>query len=252
MTAVEGVAECPRVRLFFGTFNGVKYVSLTRMCSDAGAVTGNVMRPKAVSAFINELRDQLGVEPVYRESSAPNSCIWVVPELVTFLAMRISVKFGVQVTLWLEQWKAKEPANAAAWHGALEALEATAPNDLAEQRVVAQLCTRLRAEGQCPLTEVAVHAGTDGMVDVLTDSDMFEVKRWTNWRHALGQVLTYSVGVEPRRRLSIVLFDDEEQPLPEDARAEIAAIAPRYGVNTLVMHDNGPELPVAKHVVCCV
>lgn len=48
-----------------------------------------------------------------------------------------------------------------------------------------------------------------GLIDILTDDTVIEIKRAENWKHALGQVIAYSYEYSDRRR-ALVLFGNED------------------------------------------
>ncbi len=62
-----------------------------------------------------------------------------------------------------------------------------------------------------------------GNIDLLTHDSVIEIKRAENWKHALGQVLSYSY-VYPGHRKAIVLFDANEI-LKFQAVADICALS---------------------------
>ena len=72
--------------------------------------------------------------------------------------------------------------------------------------------------------KMEVDAGLGGRCDILSDDEVVEVKRYSSWRHALGQVLSYG-HFFPGRSLRIHLF--EPPPLPED---DIVLICKKFRV----------------------
>jgi hypothetical protein len=73
---------------------------------------------------------------------------------------------------------------------------------------------------------------THGQMDIHTESEIFEVKRWSNYKHALGQLLAYNE--EHSKQLVVVLFGT----LPEeDQSAKIRRIFVRYDIKVLYFDD---------------
>jgi hypothetical protein len=73
--------------------------------------------------------------------------------------------------------------------------------------------------------DMEVAAGLGGRCDILTDAEVVEVKRYSAWRHALGQILSYGFFF-PGRSLRVHLFDPP--PSPE---YDVLTICEKYGVN---------------------
>jgi len=59
-----------------------------------------------------------------------------------------------------------------------------------------------------------------GRIDVLTETHVIEVKDVCNWKHALGQVLSYGV-FYPDRKKQIYLFGEADET--EDMIADICS-----------------------------
>jgi hypothetical protein len=76
--------------------------------------------------------------------------------------------------------------------------------------------------------EMEVPAGLGGRCDILTEIEVVEVKRYSCWRHALGQLLSYGFFF-PGRALRIHLFNPPQ--MPED---DVLVICQKYGVKVSV------------------
>lgn len=77
--------------------------------------------------------------------------------------------------------------------------------------------------------KMEVDAGLGGRCDILSDDEVVEVKRYSSWRHALGQVLSYG-HFFPGRSLRIHLF--EPPPLPGDG---VVLICKKFGVSVSIV-----------------
>ena len=68
-----------------------------------------------------------------------------------------------------------------------------------------------------------------GRCDILTESEIIEVKTWENWRHALGQVLPYGFHV-PNRSKRIHLFGTPS----DEGLSEIVTVCRKFSVSVTV------------------
>jgi hypothetical protein len=108
-----------------------------------------------------------------------------------------------------------------------------------EKDVQEYLCTYLNSTGQwndeCK-KEVSVGVGR---IDIITPRFIIEIKKYSQWKHAIGQVMVYEAQYFTRngehRDKYIYLFD-----VPDDLRglSEITAICGRYGIGCL-LHGSG-------------
>lgn len=88
-----------------------------------------------------------------------------------------------------------------------------------EQRIRDRLQRQLG--GLCEITTPV------GRIDLLTDTQVIEIKPISDWKAALGQVLTYS-GFYPQHQRRIHLFYDPGNPLKQ--AEEIQRICAEFGV----------------------
>lgn len=84
-------------------------------------------------------------------------------------------------------------------------------DNLEDNRKEYQIQQRLHEElGGCIEVETEV-----GYIDLLTDYEIIEIKDGKLWKHALGQILMYSVDY-PNHKKRIHLFDIEKNKMIED------------------------------------
>ena len=68
-----------------------------------------------------------------------------------------------------------------------------------------------------------------GRCDILTETEIIEVKTWENWRHALGQVLAYGFHV-PNCSKRIHLFGTPS----DEGLSEIVTVCRKFSVSVTV------------------
>lgn len=131
---------------------------------------------------------------------------WIHRRLATNLGQWCSVSFSVHITKWIEEWcQTKKNENKYLFE--IYNLK----NDNLENRKEYQIQQRLHEElGGCIEVETEV-----GYIDLLTDYEIIEIKDGKLWKHALGQILMYSVDY-PNHKKRIHLFDIEKNKMIED------------------------------------
>ena len=121
---------------------------------------------------------------------------WVHPLLGTNIAQWISIDFAIKVSLWIEEWK-KINNNTDIYNHEIINLKPDF-NDLKEKQIQIRLQKELGGE---------IEVLTDsGYIDLLTDTEIIEIKSGKNWKEAVGQVLMYSLDF-PSHKKRIYLFD---------------------------------------------
>ena len=113
-----------------------------------------------------------------------NQGSWVHPRVLTNIAQWISPEFDVLVTSWIEEWKALKLENTKKYIDAIENIDDTYSKDSKEAEVRDTLCAELGGE---------IEVETEyGFIDIVTDTEIIEVKKATSYKHAVGQILFYS------------------------------------------------------------
>ena len=125
---------------------------------------------------------------------------YVHPKLILHIAMWISPKFAIKVSEWLEQWKNYSKENNLSYWRALSSLEPY-KNDNKEYLIKLELARELGGEIEVD-TEV-------GDIDVVTHDSIIEIKKFKQWKHALGQILAYGETM-PHKKKVVYLFDYED------------------------------------------
>jgi hypothetical protein len=199
------------------------YISATKMCQSAGKMWGHYKDVARNKEFMIALAESTGrpLETLLHSIlSGPNHQrgTWVHPQLATHLAMWISTEFEVKVSRWIESARRRLPQINQDYMDSLKSLKPRRANDVVEAHVRDRL-----AESEKGQVEVLCDYG---IVDVLTSSEIIEVKRSRNFLHALGQVLGYAESFpEHKKRVHLILEDNEEERLSRAKR-----ICSKHGV----------------------
>ncbi|AVG46780.1 N domain-containing protein [Acanthamoeba polyphaga mimivirus] len=106
------------------------------------------------------------------------------PLLITQLAYWISPIFAAKISIWIEEWKKYSDNNLFEYYDALYNLEPSC-NENKEKIIQGELQKKLGG-----LIEVKTKVGA---IDLLTKNTIIEIKDYDNWKHGLGQLLSYSI-----------------------------------------------------------
>ena len=185
------------------------YINATKLCSEALTRNGKKKEFKywsklsdtneklnKISEYINITTDKLtiiikgGQKPVITGT-------YVHPILITHIAYWISPSFSVKVGLWIEKWKTYSIDNELEYFEALSDLDTYSSNNK-EKMIQDNLKKKLRGK-----IEVKTPVGK---IDLLTNDTLIEIKTYTNWKCALGQLIAYGT-FYPNRRKQMCLFD---------------------------------------------
>jgi hypothetical protein len=181
------------------------YIHASDMCKVGGKKRWNdYIRLTSTKEFLYELSIALETSTSLLIQSKKGNAkagagTWVHPRIATHLAQWISPEFAVKITGWIEHWKYIDNKNNEEYMNHLSNLKPSISNQK-EREVQLKLQSELNAE-----IEVETKYG---YIDLITDTDIIEIKVADNWKHALGQILAYSVEY-PDHQKWIYLFDGE-------------------------------------------
>jgi hypothetical protein len=203
------------------------------ICRVGGKAFRSYMRNNNAKEYLAELSRTLGIAEnklVQSDLNVPNEfkARWIHPRVVPHLAMWVSPAFQVQVTEWIEEWRASKQENAERFMTAISNLK---PSKSVQREREVQEYLRRKLEGE---VEVETPAG---YIDMLTDSSVIEIKNAKHWKHALGQVLAYGVHY-PQLKLEVYLFSDDEGGIEDEEL--IRKTLEKYGV-VLRIHEQEEE-----------
>lgn len=143
---------------------------------------------------------------------------YVHPYLITYIASWCSIAFQIETSYWIEEWKLFSKRNESNYWKSVF----TCPKDYSfqkEKEIQKILKKKYNAK-----TEVKTK---NGYIDVLTKDKIIEIKECCNWKHALGQIMAYSI-YYPKREKVIYLFNVNED------LDEIKKTCLFYGVKVVV------------------
>jgi len=130
---------------------------------------------------------------------------WIHPLLATNIAQWISIEFSVKVSLWIEEWK-KLNNNIDIYNNEIINIK---PDFTRQKEREIQIKLQKELGGEI---EVLIESG---LVDLLTDNEIIEIKNGKNWKQAVGQILMYGLDF-PKHKKRIHLFDIEKDKKIED------------------------------------
>lgn len=189
------------------------FVNATQLCKISGTKFNDWYQTDSTKNLINALTKDL-----YGDDDTPSLVVnnkegsWIHPRLATALAMSISSEFYLQVTEWIEEWKFHREENPERYLSALETIQ----TDQREREISDQLAVQLGGSRE---VETPV-----GRIDIVTPLAIIEVKESSKWKHAVGQILCYSV-YYPDHEKVIYLFGEDGQDT-----AEMKKICSKYEI----------------------
>lgn len=126
--------------------------------------------------------------------------------MVPHIASWISEEFAVMISFIIQEWRNVSTKNENKYWNTMGNCIINYPsenNDSEEEKWRDKIA--LEENGQ---VEIKVESG---IIDVLTDTKVIEVKKIENWKHALGQVIAYSVDTKKEPWIYLFGDTDEEQ-----------------------------------------
>lgn len=191
------------------------FVSATKLCQSAGKQWSNYKEVGRNIAFLKALgrATALPVDVLVQSTvTGPNhkSGTWVHPYIATHLAMWISTEFEIKIAKWIGQARQQIFHMNEDFESSLATLKARTGQEMVEA------CVRDRlAEREGGQVEVVCE---HGIIDVLTPSDVIEVKRSNKYLHALGQILGYSESYPKHKKRVHLIMDSNEEELVSKAK----------------------------------
>ena len=176
------------------------YINLTQLCKSGGKNYFHWNEIKVSKCFLEILSKKLQIDKKdliqYQGGSNKERCTFGHPLVATNIAQWISPEFSVNVSIWIEEWK-KINNNKEIFNKELNNINGFS-KDEKEKEIQLKLQKQLGGE-----IEVETE---DGFIDLLTETEIVEIKNGKNWKHAVGQILIYSMEY-PNHKKRIHLFD---------------------------------------------
>jgi hypothetical protein len=176
------------------------YIHASDMCKVGGKVWKDYYRQKNAKAFIDKLKSEVKEQLIFstRGGRKGEQGTWIHPRIAIHLAQWISADFAVKVSGWIMEWSKYDEKNSNILSDSFNNLKPDDPRDNQEKKIQDILHSQLkgRIEVQCE----------GGFIDLLTDTQIIEIKNAINWKDALGQILVYS-GDYPDHEKVLYLFN---------------------------------------------
>lgn len=191
------------------TFDG--YIDATNLCKAGNKKFKHWHELKRAKQFLTNLsvilkRPIFELVIVGHGNHAKNSheSTWVHPTVATEIAHWISSHFAAKIVLWIEEWKTINTNNQKLYFTELNNIKIS-DCDHVERNIKLRLAAELK--GACEV-ETPV-----GCIDILTSTELIEIKRMSKWLHAIGQIQGYYEFVSNKsvsKRIHLFYFDESE------------------------------------------
>ena len=183
------------------------FINATSLCKAANKKFGHWNVLESTKELIKQLSLKLNIPiekliDIKKDGLNKNRGSWIHPRLGVCLAQWLSVKFMLEVSEWIEEWKNISEINSKKYIFSLENIEPDNDKSCVEKDIQIRLHKELGGE-------MEVHTNF-GYIDLLTETELIEIKVGNNWKHGLGQLLAYRK-FYLNHKLRLHLFDIEEQ-----------------------------------------
>lgn len=135
------------------------------------------------------------------DNSYKNRATWVHPLVATNIANWISAEFSINLSLWIEERRNTNNLNNKKYIESLNNIKPDKNNNDCEKKIQVKLLSELggKIEVETPF----------GFIDLLTDTEIIEIKNGEHWKNGLGQLCAYSK-FYPAHRKRLHLFNMEK------------------------------------------
>lgn len=177
------------------------YLNAPDMCKAANKDYYDYSRLNSTREFLQELSVEMKISIDQLEEKIKSGPMmmrgtWLHPSIATDFAAWISAKFRMKISLWVDEWKATSRQNLLEYYTTFSVIKPFESRHI-ERQFQSDLQKKLggQIEVRTPI----------GVIDLLTEDCVIEVKNAANWKAALGQVLSYSE-FHPEKKRVIALF----------------------------------------------
>ena len=194
------------------------YINLSQICKAGKKYYSDWFRLEKTKEFLTELSNELKIDILTKKtengkvgglieinmgkSDVDDQFTWGHPYVANNIAQWISAKFCVKVSMWIDEWKNTSEINSKKYVVSLENIEPDNDRCCIEKDIQIRLYKELGGE-------MEVHTNF-GYIDLLTETELIEIKVGNNWKHGLGQLLAYRK-FYLNHSLRLHLFDIEHQ-----------------------------------------
>lgn len=147
---------------------------------------------------------------VYNKGPITERSTWAHPYVAMNIAEWISPFFSIELYKWIDEWKEQKLENKTKMIDTLNDIQnhKIYSNKNIETNIRDRLSKELNGE-----TEVNTEFGK---IDLLTKDEIVEIKHLNKWKHAFGQVLSYSKFYPNHKmRIHLFYFEDEYKDIME-------------------------------------
>ena len=178
------------------------YVNATSLCKAGNRRIDNWFRLKQCKELIQTLEDDKNISKLQLIDSKQGKYggTYIHPLLATNLAQWISIEFSLKVCKWIDNWRYIKKQNNDEYINSLLNIKPDINSNKIEKQIQIRLLKELGGE---------IEVKTEfGYIDLLTKTEIIEIKNGINWKHGLGQLCVYSEYF-PEHKKRLHLFDLE-------------------------------------------
>jgi hypothetical protein len=204
------------------------YINVTKLCKSGGKEFFTWKQNKTSELFLEEVSSVvlIPISELLITINGGNQTLltrgtYAHPSMVHCIASWISPRFAIKVSSIIDEWRALSHQNEMEyWTSMGNCILSQEKKHMIEHSIRDRLSILLNGK---------IEVETEfGIADIVTDKEVIEVKRLYNWKHALGQVLSYaSDPFLSDRKMRIHLFDDVQASPVEIHRIE--SVCCKYG-----------------------
>lgn len=211
------------------------YFSATDMCKSVDRLFADFYRIKNTKEYLKILSTTLSLpenqitKGTKKGGTRQEQGTWVHPQVATIIGTWMSPRFTIKVAEWIEEWKKVDKQNDAIYCENLCRLQVS-ENEQKERNIQEELCVLLKGK-----KEVQTIAG---FIDILTEKAIIEIKEFSEWKGALGQILSYA-DFYPEKQKIVVLFGDVNIEL----LTTIKRIYGQFNIQLQIFSDEGLSDP---------
>lgn len=179
------------------------YMNATQLCNDAGkkfkhwkcnAVSKEFI--KQTMLYLNMSIDEL-IQPITGGQNTNIRGSYIHPLLITHVACWCGPNFSLKVSIWIEEWKKYSTHNEMEYWNAMADIKAS--KNLTKEKQI-QTMLQKQLGGSIETKTISEK------IDLLTETQLIEIKEYSNWKCAIGQLIAYSMEYPDKDKI-MYLFD---------------------------------------------
>lgn len=186
-------------------FDNNGYINVTKICKKAGKDIREWKKTKSSRLYLTELSKELKISEIkllysIKGGNTALQGTFAHPFLGIYISQWCSAKFAVKVSSWIEEWKNIKMENRNIYNDSLVNIIPDENQNQKEKEIQLELYKKLGGKMEVE-TEF-------GYIDLLTIGELIEIKHEKNWKHAVGQLVVYSLEY-PNHQKRLHLFGIE-------------------------------------------